>query len=165
MRAYCPRMRKDDPSGAIVEEVVDLLGARPERDSLGRLPKGVGWVFATVELESEVFNGGFHQYFWNTGGSLIDLAIAGYDALGSPKRAAIARRAARAASREFDRSGTDGHASVRAWLSAFQDSEKRSSLKRLDKEWYALEEIEEISNRRNNAIRLDPQLYATRSPS
>lgn len=87
-------MREDDPSEAIVEEVVRLLGARPERDSLGRFSKGVGWVYATVELENEVFNGGFHQYFWNTAGALIDLAIAGYDAFGSPKRAEIARRAA-----------------------------------------------------------------------
>jgi hypothetical protein len=153
-------VREDDPADAIVEEVVRILGARPKRDSFLRFAKGVAWVFATVELESEVFNGGFHQYFWNTDGALIDLAIAGYDTFGSPKRAEIARRAAQAASRELDRSGAHDHATVHDWLLAFHESEEQSSLKPLDKEWYALDEIEEVWSRRNDVIRRNPKLYA-----
>jgi hypothetical protein len=156
-------VREEDPSEVVVEEVLGRIGAEPERESLARFPRGVGWVYATVQLENEVFNGGFHQYFWNTAGALIDLAIAGYEAFECPQHADVARRASRVASRELNRSKTRDHETVRHWLSAFQESEKQSSLERLDKEWYGLDQIEQISIRRNDAIRQKPKLYAMSS--
>jgi hypothetical protein len=60
---------------------------------LSVLPAGTRAVFATTQLEGEVSNGGFNQYFWNTDGRLVQDALDGYVLMKMPKHAASVRKA------------------------------------------------------------------------
>jgi hypothetical protein len=49
-------------------------------------------LFAAHWLYSEVCNGGFHQFYWNSTGILAPEAADAYEAIGMPRTAAIIRR-------------------------------------------------------------------------
>jgi Domain of unknown function (DUF4375) len=57
------------------------------------LPKHVGHLFAGHWCQSEVCNGGFHQFFWNPTGILAPEALQAYQAIGIPVWAAIVKEA------------------------------------------------------------------------
>ncbi len=48
---------------------------------------------AIWELEAEVNNGGFHQYFWNSSGSLVPDVVNALNAIGAGQMASIVERA------------------------------------------------------------------------
>jgi len=50
-----------------------------------RTPKSAQFFWAMRLLESEVNNGGFEQYFWNSSCTLAEVALEGYEALGARK--------------------------------------------------------------------------------
>lgn len=51
-------------------------------------------VFRTVwELEAEVNNGGFYQYFWNSSGELVPYVVEALTAIGAAAAVAIVKRA------------------------------------------------------------------------
>lgn len=52
-------------------------------------------LYAAHWCDSEVNNGGFHQFFWNTTGVLAPEAAAAYRAIGIPERAAVVEEAMR----------------------------------------------------------------------
>src|SRR5919204_2312551 len=89
---------------------------------LERYPRGIAWLYATLQLEHEVYNGGFHQYFWNNGGALLDVALAGYERFECPRHIELARKAARTAGRELSPSGAEEFSDPQRFLSAFSDS-------------------------------------------
>ncbi|MBP2660214.1 MAG: hypothetical protein H6Q69_3246 [Firmicutes bacterium] len=43
-------------------------------DIISKLPNGLKFLFTSCQLENEVHNGGFNQYFYNTCGEFIDEA-------------------------------------------------------------------------------------------
>ena len=135
-------------------------GTLATRAWLERYPRGIAWLYATFELEGQVYNGGFHQYFWNTGGALLDIAVTGYEHFDCPRHVQLARRAARIAGRELDASRSDEFSDVRGFLQAFHDSEVASTLLPIDTEWYALDDAENADERRDAAIGREPMLYA-----
>jgi hypothetical protein len=53
----------------------------------------LGHLFAAHWCQSEVCNGGFHQFFWNSTGVLAPEAVNGFIALGLPDCAAIIKDA------------------------------------------------------------------------
>lgn len=70
------------------------LEERRQYDALlRRLPENVPEVVAAWWLTSEVYNGGFEQYFQNTYGGMIDEAIRGLELTGQVNYAAAARLA------------------------------------------------------------------------
>ena len=58
-------------------------------------PVAVRTLFAAHWCQSEVCNGGFHQFFWNPTGVLAPEAAAAFEALNMPGIAALVRRAMR----------------------------------------------------------------------
>ena len=71
------------------EFVVALLRrfrARGSREGMA------GLVYSVNELDAEVRNGGFHQYYGNTGGEFVELAINGLRAMGCDAPAEIVER-------------------------------------------------------------------------
>jgi len=51
-------------------------------------------VFVTIwELEAEVNNGGFSQYYWNSAGDHAEQAVTSLETIGAPKMADIVRQA------------------------------------------------------------------------
>jgi hypothetical protein len=46
---------------------------------LAGYPPGVRALYVTWEVEAEVNNGGFHQYYWNTGDRYSEQAVDGFE--------------------------------------------------------------------------------------
>src|SRR5262245_22153194 len=83
----------DDLAYAIIEYVSEKSGNDESRvfDALNAAPQGVRYIYATWWVDGEVNNGGFHQYFWNHGDWMADVAIAAYEVMGGGEDAAIMR--------------------------------------------------------------------------
>jgi hypothetical protein len=58
------------------------------------LPRGVVHLYATHFCLSEVHNGGFLQFFWNSTGLIAPEAVDGFIAIGMPELSALVRKAA-----------------------------------------------------------------------
>ncbi len=86
-------MSDEEIEWEIVERVVERMGGDYEPAVVLSLPEGVRAVYATWEVESEVNNGGFDQYFGNTDGALAGEAIAGYRQFGTPRFASLVEEA------------------------------------------------------------------------
>ena len=112
--------------------------------------------FATSEVENDVLNGGFHQYFWNTSGALAEEAVAGFRLIGANAHAALLERAIQMAQAEatwmrpFRELGT---------VAAFADSATQSALSALDSEFYRLSD--DLCAFRIAYIRAHPDEFVT----
>lgn len=102
-------------------------------DIVSKLPNGLKYLFVSCQLENEVHNGGFNQYFYNTCGEFIDEAIEAFYYFGLPKLAEVVIKAANVVIEEKDihvaskKEGT---------LEAFCDSYKYTKLGTVDDEFY-----------------------------
>src|SRR5687767_4559285 len=54
-----------------------------ELETLKSLSSGFRAIYTTIVVESEVNNGGFNQYFWNSEGRLGELTVAGFYEIGA----------------------------------------------------------------------------------
>jgi hypothetical protein len=124
-----------------------------EREIVTRLSKGFQMVHSTLEVEAEVANGGFNQYFWNSSGRFAAEALAGYKLVGATRHAELVEKAIAIYSRErpkqeqFKRKGT---------VQAFSESYEHTALNALDDPFYALDKTEKISPLRIKYIRDHP---------
>lgn len=119
-----------------------------EYKDVTHLPKGLKFHYATWQLECQVYNGGFNQYFYNTAGNLINEAIEGYKYFGLNEIAKIVEEAARVAIDEID---LHIKTKMAGTLEAFSDSYKYSNLGEIDDKFYEISGC--ISEVRINFIR------------
>lgn len=128
------------------EELVDAFYDKILRldTDLHELRTPARYLYSVCEIEDQVCNGGFVQYFWNTGGEFIQDAIEGLKAIGCSDLALLVERASnlhdqqepavRKAETEFR---TTGHGDYEAFRVA------QPQLESLDDEFYAgLEEVQ-----------------------
>jgi uncharacterized protein DUF4375/uncharacterized protein DUF1629 len=114
---------------------------------------GLRMLWATQLVDDEVSNGGFNQYFFNTGGHFVDEAIAGFKLIGAPERAELVAAAAEQLLRDapqlrpFYEKGT---------LEAFMESYRHTDLSTLDAAWHS---ATEFSSRRTRYIRSHPEEF------
>jgi hypothetical protein len=81
------------PDTALVQKVINsvlefIAGRDPEEDDyelVRQAPRSAQFFWAMRLLESEVNNGGFEQYFWNSSCRLADVASDAYQAIGAEK--------------------------------------------------------------------------------
>lgn len=85
------------------------------------------------ELESEVNNGGFHQYFYNSSGALAPNVVSALKALGAEDTADIAKRALNAVDNAITSWSDDA---VRRTSVNRLSSAARQILENLDQEYY-----------------------------
>jgi hypothetical protein len=97
---------------------------------------GLQMLLSTSEVENEVVNGGFHQYFWNTQGIRSQMALQSFRLIHAEKHAALIQRA------------IDRYEQYRTQMDRFRKEEKDDSFARseepsgfdpLDLEYYKLE--------------------------
>jgi len=62
-------------------------------ESIASLPRPIVLLYATHLCLSEVFNGGFLQFFWNSTGLMAPEAIEGFTVVGMPRLAAVVSQA------------------------------------------------------------------------
>jgi len=60
-----------------------------ELDIVSRMSPGIQAVYTTWYVQTEVNEGGLHQYFYNKGVEWAFMAVEGYKRLGAPKHAAL----------------------------------------------------------------------------
>jgi hypothetical protein len=81
----------------VVSSVQDFVGeANPGEDDyelVRQTPKSAQFFWAMRLMESEVNNGGFEQYFWNSSCTLEDVALEAYQAIRADKYVLFLRRA------------------------------------------------------------------------
>jgi len=138
LRERLSKLPDENLADAIVEYVSEKSGNDERRafDVLNVSPQGVRYIYATWWVDGEVNNGGFHQYFWNHGDWMADVAIAAYEVMGGNEYAAIMREATsiwrgeRETMKSFQERGT---------LEAFSESNKHTRLGPLDERYYDLQ--------------------------
>ncbi|MEN6371328.1 MAG: DUF4375 domain-containing protein [Armatimonadota bacterium] len=110
------------------------------KEMLAALSHGQKIIYITSTLEGDVFNGGFHQYFCNTGGQFAIDAFYAYKEIGAVKHANLVGRAIVVAVKE--KGLRDSIKQSQNQLEAFAASYKKTELGELDDEFYRLEDEE-----------------------
>jgi hypothetical protein len=101
-------------------------------------PEGFGVVHSVWLLDSEIQNGGFHQYFWNHKDVHVEITRRALARLGAMDHLALFEEALSVLQREP--SGPSG-GSPQEVLEAFSQSAPTSALNPLDSRWYNLPEL------------------------
>ena len=76
---------------------------------LRQAPRPLVLVYSANRCQSEVCNGGFHQFFFNPSGAIAPEAVEGFLAIGMPETAAIVQEANAFFGKRFPRSRTERH--------------------------------------------------------
>ena len=111
------------------------------QEIIKKLPPWIRSTYTVLALQSEVENGGFHQYFWNSTGVLAaetsdDLTYIGAnDHASLLKQAMILEKQESAVMAPFKRANT---------LEAFSKSYENTKLELIDDDFYKLEKLDKI---------------------
>ncbi|PSJ60118.1 DMP19 family protein [Kumtagia ephedrae] len=130
------------PSAAVVvrwgDDIIDALD-EPSRyhAEIAALPAAIANVICVELLDWQVRNGGFHQYFFNSYGITINGAIRGFEAMGLPQCAEIAR----AARDRFGQSFPEDRGDRIGWVGDV-GHRKTMNFDELDGAYYALDRKE-----------------------
>jgi hypothetical protein len=108
---------------------------RFDRRRFDALTHGQKTLWATEELDGDVRNGGFNQYFFNTEGRLLDLAIEGFEAFGAKQKQALATRARELWNKDRERLA---EAKEKGTIEAFMQSYKDDPYEQLSEAWFKL---------------------------
>ncbi len=122
----------------IVEPVWDAIniydGSEVFAQTFGSAPRTSGLMFAAHFCQSEICNGGFHQFFWNSTGILAPEAIEGFREIGQVQVAALVEKGMSLFGSVYPRDREQRQAQ----LSAIS----RNSLDELDETFYSLVDSE-----------------------
>ena len=81
----------------VIDSIKDFVGElgpdEDDYDLVRQTPKSAQFFWAMRLLESEVNNGGFEQYFWNSSSTLSDVALDAYLTIGADKYVDFLKRA------------------------------------------------------------------------
>ena len=93
--ATLQKIPDDELEQAIIDYVETKVNGnyKEEPKMVRSLPEGIRAIYVTWWVESEVINGGFNQFFWNSHGVFAEDAVKGYEFLGAPEYAALMRQA------------------------------------------------------------------------
>ena len=73
----------------VIDSVLNFIGdlgpGEDDYELVRQIPKSAQFFWAMRLLESEVNNGGYEQYFWNSSCTLTGVALEAYKAIGAPK--------------------------------------------------------------------------------
>ncbi len=151
-------IKDDDLEQAILDYVLLKIDEKPDKayEIVSTLPEGFVTVFATMEVEGEVNNGGFDQYFSNTAGEFTLEAIEGFEKIGAKNFAAITKQALDLSLKEMAKMAEPAHTDSKT-----HNEKQAITMEKLDNQFYDLEE--NITDLRIQYIRNNPQLFNTNS--
>lgn len=151
---------RDTPDSHLTMELWDFVcavmnkaGRENEAKTLAGLPEGLRAVHHVTVVESEVYNGGFAQYFSNQGPDDVEPAIAALGKINAVKKAELLRQASPAFVDEIvNCPNPDNEAYLgvpESVLEAYSD--------RFDSPYYALEDAEAVYGGLVEWIRRSPE--------
>ena len=82
----------EDPVFLIVDELIRLVNAQPMEQQVAfvrSLSPGMRMAWGVFMVDSEVNNGGFNQFFWNSSSDYVDEARVGFDLIGAGEQRAL----------------------------------------------------------------------------
>lgn len=121
-----------------------------EFEVVSGLSNGRKWIYTSWCLETEVNNGGFIQYFFNSTGQFAYLTLDGLEQLGIPEHANLLRRALVLLGLKeniFENLRNENS------IESFVEAREEVDLSTLDDEFYELEENQDLSKLRVKYIR------------
>jgi hypothetical protein len=125
----------------LICEPLDRLKMEKAQEQVRRLPILIRPLYTTLILQSEVENGGFNQYFWNSSGKLASEAFDDLVSIGAKLHAALFKQAITIEKKE---SATMSLFKKRQTWDAFAESYKHTDLNSLDSEFYKLEKLDNL---------------------
>src|SRR5271170_7900760 len=72
---------------------IDIDSAESFQQTFQNVPRELGLLYAAHFCQSEVCNGGFTQFFWNSTGVLAPEAVKGFEAISQPQLANVLSQA------------------------------------------------------------------------
>lgn len=111
-----------------------LLTTDGEHDAIAQLSPGHQMIHAISQLEAEVNNGGFHQYFWNTRGEFIFMAVEGYRRLRHEQNLRLVLKAIESFFGEEAEQASFQTDRLDELLAKYQEARENSRLPELDQE-------------------------------
>jgi hypothetical protein len=142
-RTLSPQVLASIPDDKLEQAVFDYAVSKleghyeDEVNIVNKFPPGVRALFVTWEVEAEVNNGGFHQYYWNTADRYSKQAVEGFEFFGAVKHAALMRDANSIRAKEI---GALTKFRKEDTSEAFAESSKASHLGPLDDRFFTLDE-------------------------
>jgi Domain of unknown function (DUF4375) len=149
------------PAGRVFERVAKTVRIYDEPDiflnQFNALKPQVGHLFAAHWCQSEVRNGGFHQFFYNPTGVLAPEALAGFRAMGLDEWAEVLEQAMQRLPGPYQR---DREMRIKVLERVTGDQEAAAVFRDLDKRFYAwlkpeAGRYEKIADEYANALQLD----------
>jgi hypothetical protein len=122
-------------------EPLDGLKMEKAQEQVRRLPNLIRPLYTTLVLQSEVENGGFNQYFWNSSGKLASEAFDDLVSIGAKLHAALLKQAITIENKES--AMMSAFKKPQTW-DAFAESYKHTDLGSLDSEFYKLEKLDNL---------------------
>ena len=146
-----------DLEQAIIDYVISKLDGHYDEEVaiVGALSTGVRATYLTWIVEAEVNNGGFNQYYYNSGGKFAVEAVDAFEYFGATQHAALMREANAVRASE---AAELAKFKDRGSLEAFSESYEHTKLGPLDDRFYRL--AESLSQLRIARIRLTPEQFS-----
>jgi hypothetical protein len=111
------------------------------QEQVRKLPSLIRPLYTVLVLQSEVENGGFNQYFWNSSGRLASEALDDLVCLGAKQHAALLKHAIMI---EKDESPMMAEFKKPQTWDSFAESYKHTELEPLDDEFYKLPKLDKF---------------------
>lgn len=155
-RDWLDSLSDDEIEFEIFDKILELIGNnfKDEHKIVCGLPSGLTYFYATWLLESEVNNGGFNQFFYNSSVNFIDEARDGLVYFGDIKLKELLDEAVEIFMNEIDMQIKTREIGT---IEAFSESYEKSNLDTMDSKFYSMDYI--LSNLRINHIRNNPGEY------
>ncbi len=125
-----------------------------EREIISGLAPGTRAFYLTWVVETEVNNGGFNQYYFNTSGMFASEAVGAFEYFGANKHAAVMKEANEVRAKE---ASAMAQFKDRGTVDAFVESYEHSKLAPIDKKFQELSE--DLSRLRVARIRQHPEEF------
>jgi hypothetical protein len=160
-RALSPQILASIPDEKLEQAVFDYAASKleghydDEETIINQFPPGVRALYVTWDVEAEVNNGGFHQYYWNTADRYSRQAVEGFEFFGAVKHTALMREANSIRAKEVSALAKFRKENT---AEAFSESSDASHLGSLDERFFGLDE--NLSVLRVAKIRAMPVLFS-----
>jgi hypothetical protein len=125
----------------LICEPLDGMKMENAQARVRKLPPSIRPLYTVLILQSEVENGGFNQYFWNSSGRLASEAFDDLVGLGAQQHAALLKYAIMI---EKDESPMMAEFKKPQTWDSFAESYKHTELEPLDGEFYKLPKLDKF---------------------
>ncbi|MEM9832832.1 MAG: DUF4375 domain-containing protein [Bacteroidota bacterium] len=120
-----------------------------EFEIVSSLPEGRKAIYSTYVVESEVNNGGFNQFYFNSSSQFAEIAVEGFAHIGVLELAELMRKANATYIHEYDKITEEQDGTLEGFSRSYEDN----PLGKYDDEFYKLDEADSLNTLQVKFIR------------